>query len=87
MKKITLLTLALVLMAGLLVGCNSSNVKISWSEFSGSNQKNIHYDSFNSKEWKTFRAKAGQAISLDYDVNVEDGALALSIVDPDKKVL
>ena len=87
MRKIPLLTLVLSLMAGLLVGCDSSNVKISWSELSSSRQKNVSYASFNGMEQKTFRAKAGQAISLDCDVTVEKGSLLIKVVDPSGIVL
>ncbi|MEA3439452.1 MAG: hypothetical protein U9R58_04140 [Chloroflexota bacterium] len=93
MKKATLLSLALLLMAGLLIGCNSSNVKIGWRGSSGPGHMGYHYTmkysytTFYGVERKTFRAEAGQSITFEYDVAVEKGALVLNVVDPDGKVL
>jgi methionine-rich copper-binding protein CopC len=41
------------------------------------------YITFDGVERATFRAAAGQNISLDYDFTVEKGALTLEIVAPD----
>jgi len=87
MTKATLLALVLLSMTGLLVGCGSSTVKIGWVGSSGPGHTGYRYTTFDGVERKTFRAQAGQTISLDYDVAVEKGALVLKVVAPDGESL
>ena len=87
MRKATLLALASLLMTSLLVGCVSSTVKVGWVGSSDLGHIGYRYTTFDGMERKTFRAEAGQTISLDYDVTVEKGALVLKVVAPDGKAL
>lgn len=87
MKKIKLLALTLLWIAGLLVGCSNSSVKLGWVESSSLKHITARYASFNGVERKMFRAEAGQAISITYDVIVEKGALVIKVMDPDGKIL
>ena len=66
MRKGTLLVLALSLMAALLVGCNSSTVKIGWVESSGLTHRSTRYSSFDGLAWVTFRAETDQAIVFNF---------------------
>ena len=83
-----LAALALVLVSTLLAGCSSSSgIRIGWMESSGLKHKSAQYTSFDGVEQKTLHVKAGQTITLDYDVTVEKGTLVLAIVGPDGESL
>lgn len=75
--------LALLLMAGLLVGCSSSTIKVAWMGSSGPGHIGYRYTTFDGVERKTFRSEADQTITFDYDVTVEKGSLGLKVVAPD----
>lgn len=75
--------LASLLMTSLLAGCGSSTVKIGWVGSSGPGRMGYRYTTFDGVERKMFRSEADQAITLDYDVTVEKGALVLKVVAPD----
>ena len=84
MRKATLLALVLLPMISLLAGCGSSTVKVEWVGSSGPGYVGYRYTTFTGVERKTFRAEAGQTMTLGYDVTVEKGALVLKVDDPDK---
>jgi len=82
MKKTVLLTLALLVVTGLLVGCGGTSLRIGWRESDRLNRSTARYVSFSGVERKGFRAEAGEMIEVDYDVEVEEGALTISLLDP-----
>ena len=85
--RITLASLALLLISTLLVACGSSTVKIGWREFSGSKRKRANYVTFDGVQSKAFRVEAGQTIDLVCDVTVEKGALNIQLIAPDGETL
>ena len=74
--------LVLLLLTHLLAGCGSSSLKVGWRETSSLKRKQVQYVTFDGTQTKTFRAEAGQTITLDYEVTVEKGSLALKLVAP-----
>ena len=86
-NRTTLLILTLLWTSVLLIGCGRSTVKVGWIGSSGPGYTGYRYITFDGLERATFRAEAGQNISLDYDFAVEKGTLTLEIVAPDGESL
>jgi hypothetical protein len=79
---------ALLPAASLLVDCGArSSLRIGWRETDGLKGKSACYASFSGLERRTLRLDAGETVALTYDVEVEEGALTLSLVDPDGEPL
>jgi methionine-rich copper-binding protein CopC len=87
MRRATLLAVALLTVAGLTVGCGRSSLKIGWRETSGLRHKTARNSSFSGVERASFRAQADETVELDYEVEVEKGTLALSLMDPEGEPL
>lgn len=87
MRRAILLTTALLTVVGLAIGCGRSSLKVGWRETSGLRHKTARYSSFSGVERASFRAQADETIELDYEVDVEKGTLALSLIDPDGEPL
>ena len=67
----------------LLVGCGArSSLRIGWLEAGGPRHKEARYRWFSGLERASIRAETGETIELDYDVDVEKGTLAMTLVDP-----
>lgn len=79
----------LALMTGILfAGCGArSSLRIGWLEAGGPGHKEARYGLFSGQERASFRAQAGETIGLDYDVDVEKGTLAITLLDPDRDAL
>ena len=84
MKRTLLLTMALLVVSGVLAGCGGrSTLKIGWRGSDARRRKWANYVSFSGVERASFRAQAGEVIRLDYDVEVEKGSLTIQLLDPD----
>jgi hypothetical protein len=67
----------------ILVGCTgSSTLKRGWVETSGLSHRNVRYNYFDGTERQTIRAKKGADIDLKAEVDVDDGTLAVRLLDP-----
>jgi hypothetical protein len=75
----------LMLISGLLIGCGGrySSLKVGWVGSNTPGKYAYQYKRFSGIERKTFRADAGEAFALDYEVDVDEGTLALRLVSPD----
>ena len=83
-RNAILLTTALLVVAGLFVGCGArSSLRIGWLESGRPGHVTARYRTFSGVERKSFRAKKNEAVEIDYEVEVEKGTLTLSVVDPD----
>jgi len=84
LRRSMLVTALVVAIGSLLVGCGArSSLRIGWLEAGGPGHKDVRYKLFSGLERTSFRAQAGETIELDYDLEVERGTLAVSLVDPD----
>jgi methionine-rich copper-binding protein CopC len=85
MRRAALLAMALLVVSGVLIGCGArSSVKIGWRGSDSRKRTWASYVSFGGLERKSFRAEAGEMIELDYDVEVEEGALTIQLLDPEE---
>jgi hypothetical protein len=81
------LTLAGLLLAGILAGCGAAAYRVGYVGSSGPGHAEYRYTAFEGVERHTFHAQAGQVIDLDYEVAVGKGALSLELVAPDGQSL
>jgi hypothetical protein len=81
--KIALVSLALLVVGSVMVGCGRSNLRIGWRETNLPGQRSARYRSFDGLEQASFRAEAGEEVVLDYSVEVREGGLVVSLLDPD----
>jgi hypothetical protein len=72
---------AIFLLLGIVACSSTSSLKVGWVEQSGFNHTTASYTTFSGVERRRLNADAGETISLDYDVTVDDGALTLRIRD------
>lgn len=86
-RKRAHLALALLTVAGMLVGCGSSSLRVGWRAFDGPRRRRASYTSFSGVERASFRAQAGADVALEYEVEVEKGTLSLELKDPDGELL
>jgi len=75
--------LVLLALAIVLAGCGSTSLKYGWHESSSRAHKSARYETFDGLEKATIRAAAGQTLTLDYDLEVNKGALTLAVDGPD----
>jgi len=80
--KIALVSLALLAVSSVMVGCDRSNLRIGWRETNLPRQRRARYRSFDGLEQASFRAEAGEEVVLDYSVEVREGGLVVSLLDP-----
>jgi hypothetical protein len=81
------LAVSLLTVAGLVVGCGRSSLRIGWRETSGLRHKTARYRSFDGLERASFRARSSESVELDYEVEVEEGTLTLTLTGPDGTTL
>ena len=67
-----------LLMLVLLSGCSR---KLSWVSTNYGNQFNASYQLFDGKQVDFIKVKAGERLTLDYEVVVNEGALTLQLLD------
>ena len=82
MKK-TILLLSLILIS-LLTACTR---QVGWVGLNYLNSIDVSYQLFDGKKVERIQVDAGDNFTLDYDVEVDDGALRLELVDPDREVV
>ncbi|MDX1612894.1 MAG: hypothetical protein R3300_01215 [Candidatus Promineifilaceae bacterium] len=74
-----------------LVGCanaaGAAGVRLMWREMSVPGHVDAHYHTFSGMEERGFEAERGQELKLDYKLDIEKGALSLSIFAPDDSLL
>jgi sulfate adenylyltransferase subunit 1 (EFTu-like GTPase family) len=88
-KALSFITLSLTLITLVLSGCGSrtSSIKVGWMGSSTAGKTSYRYARFSGIERKTIHASAGETLTLDYDVDVEKGALALRLRNSDSELL
>jgi len=87
-QRLVLVAVLVLTMGSMLVGCGArSSLRIGWLEAGGPGHKEARYRLFSGLERASFRAQAGETIGLDYDVDVEKGTLAMTLIDPDGDAL
>lgn len=78
------LSVALLMLAGLVIGCEGGRtVKIGFRGSDTRRQKTARYVRFSGVERKSLRLEEGQTVRFEYDVEVDEGTLTLSLIDPD----
>lgn len=82
MKKLTV-TIALIILA-LLTSCTR---QVGWVGLNYGNTFDFSYQFFDGKETTRIEMGAGDAFRLSYDIEVNDGALHLELIDPDQAVV
>jgi len=88
LKKAPVLSLALLLVSALTIGCGArSSLRIGWLESGGPRHKTARYRTFSGVERASFRVEEGQTVEIDYEINVEKGTLTLSVTDPDGEIV
>lgn len=86
-RHIKLLSLFLIL-GTFLLGCSGeSSLKKGWIETSGLSHSRVNYNYFDGVERKTFRAQSGETIHLDLEVEVDEGSLAVQLLDPQGELM
>ena len=82
MKK---LMIAMILItAALLTSCTR---QIGWVGLNYGNTFDFSYQFFDGKETERIEMAAGDTFRLSYDIEVNDGALNLELIDPDRDVV
>lgn len=80
--------LVILLLALALVGCSGrSSLRRGWVETSGLSHLDIRYNYFEGVERRSFRAAEGQDINLEADLQVEEGALTVRLLDPSGELI
>lgn len=82
MKKLILI-ITIVLFT-LLSACTR---QIGWVGMNYGNSISATYQLFDGKQTETIRIDAGDKFSLDYEIDVNEGALTLQMVNPDKDII
>lgn len=82
MKK-TVVFISLILIA-LLTACTR---QVGWVGLNYRNTIDVSYQFFDGKKVERIQVDAGDTFSLTYDIEVEEGALKLELLDPDRKVI
>ncbi len=77
-----LIAATLVVLAGLLVGCGQTSVRLSWMETSLPGHLKATYGEFTGTETRTVLAQPGETLYLEYDAEVDTGNLHLEVGDP-----
>ena len=85
-RKILLVVLLLVL-AGLLVGCGQSVVRLGWVETSSPGHFEASYTKFTGTEKRTVLGEAGKTLFVEYDAEVHTGDLRMEVEDPFGKTI
>jgi hypothetical protein len=80
-QKTFLAVLSLVL-AGLLVACSQSGIRVGWVETSSPGHVGASYVKFTGTETRGLLAQAGKTLYLEYDAEVETGVLCMEVKDP-----
>ena len=78
----TLLATMLVMLVGLLVGCDQSGVRVGWVEASSPGHVKAEYAQFTGTETRTVLAQPGETLYLEYDAKVDRGSLHLEVDNP-----
>jgi len=84
MKKITLLTLLTLLLSLALTSCVR---KVGWVGINYGGKMKASYRLFDGPQTSTVSLEAGEQVTLNYDVVVEEGSLTLTLADPEKEVI
>jgi hypothetical protein len=77
MKKIALLTSFMILI--LLTACT---IKVGWVSINFGNRFSASYQRFNGKQMDSIRMEPSETLTLNYEIEVNKGALSLQIINP-----
>ena len=77
MKKITLISTLI-----LLVSLTACTIKVGWVSINFGNRFSASYQHFNGKQVDRIRMKPGETLTLNYEIEVDKGALSLQIINP-----
>lgn len=76
-----LVTMFVFLLLGITSCSSTSSLKVGWVEQSGFDHATATYTTFSGAERRGVNGAAGQTISLNYEVTVDEGVLTLRITD------
>jgi hypothetical protein len=85
--RATLFVVLALLLAGFLVACSQSAVRLGWVEASSPGHVEASYAKFTGTETRTVLAQAGGTLYLEYKAEVEAGDLCLEVKDPFGKTI
>lgn len=72
----------------ILTGCTGrTTLKRGWVETGGLSHLNVRYHYFDGIERRTFRARAGADIHLQAELDVDEGTLAVRLLDPTNELI
>ncbi len=71
----------------ILVLLSACSRKLSWVSTNYGNQFNASYQLFDGKQLDFIKIEAGETLTLDFDVVVNEGALTLQLVDQDQNIV
>lgn len=86
-KRMALWLAVSLLLAGLLAGCGQSRLQVGMKETHRSGHWQASYVTLSGVKQDTLRAGAGQTLVLDYDVEVDNGTLGITVSDPENQAL
>jgi hypothetical protein len=86
-KQSVLMAATLVVLAGFLVGCSQSSVRLDWVETSSPGHIKATYAEFTGTETRTVLAQPGETLYLEYDAEVSKGGLYLEVDDPYREAI
>ena len=75
--------MAVVLISTLLLTACSST-QVGWVTTNVGNTFEASYRRFDGREVETYQLESGESFSLSYNIDVEEGSLALELIDPEK---
>ena len=70
------------MLAGLLVGCGQSRIRLGWVETSSPGHLKASYGEFTGTETRTVLAQPRETLYLEYDAEVNRGSLRLEVDGP-----
>ena len=81
-KRGILMASVLTVLLAMMLSCGQADVRLGWVETSAQSQVKATYTEFTGKETRTVRAEPGTILYLEYDAQVNKGALHLEVDDP-----
>jgi hypothetical protein len=86
-KRSVCLLLTALLLGGFLAACGRSSIVIGMREMHLPGDWQANYSTFTGVKSDSFQADAGQTLILDYDAQVDKGALSIQVENPADKLV
>ena len=86
-KKGKIIVVILFVTVGFLSACRSTTIKIGWVCVNDKNELDCRYNEFSGKEIKSIKVNEGETLEFSFDIEVQEGELAIKILDPSENTV